>query len=745
MSRYYDQICSLQAKLPNADVSFKWKDVFDKGGLIFSSSSLTVPTIGYEKISILFNIAATMSHLAATYAREVTITDDSLKKAIQYFQSATGIFEVLRHTALTQVNYAELTFDLKVDTLLVLQNIMMAQVQEVFFFKAANEKLKFITVSQVAAQCGEFYASLCKQVQDLNLVHRHLTEWFDTFSQKKFAFQGIAFYFQALSAKDSSKYGLQIALLKKAIEQLSLGESRTTPQATLAKVYLHRANQDLAEVTKDNDFIYHDKVPDAKSLPTITARSLVKINKVPEKYFPDEPELFEHLLPAGVHQSIQQLEQYRNELVNNEIRTLRDLTQTLNATLASLNLPAAIEDLKGVEVPQSLKEKAADVKRKGGVVDLDRLLAELPDLLKRNQEILDEIDRSLNAEQESDNNLKTQFGDKWMRTPSARLNQAWRDQITKYRGIITTAIQADNRVKTKYQANIAKIKILATGSDKELANAIPTHEASSGNVSESSVNKLRELMQRVESLKKEREALENQLKGIEIEEIKAKFMKSLDLHAEVAETSISSETMAVFYGDIQKRIRANQDLQERLIAQILSANDEFVAVKGSSGNKREQFLKDLATAYDAYVELSDNLKEGTKFYNELTQVLVNLQVKVNDFCFARKAEREELCKDLQNEIVTRPTPPAPEAPKYQKSEANAPLATAYEGVSAPAAPSMPTGAYPYPATGAAPPPANPWGAYFPPPPLPSGFNPYMAPPQPPGECSRCVFPSILSN
>lgn len=671
-----------------------------------------------------------MSQLASTYARDVAIADDSLKKAIQYFQSATGIFEVLRHTALTQANHAELTFDLKADTLLVLQNIMMAQVQEVFFFKAANEKLKHATVAQVAAQCGEFYSSLCTQVHDLNLVHRHLTEWHETFSQKKYVFTGIAFYFQSLVAKESAKYGLQIALLKKAIEQLNLGDARPSPQSIqlLPKQYLSKANQDLAEVTKDNDFIYHDKVPDAKSLPTITARSLVKINKVPEKYFPNEPELFGHLLSAGVHQSMQQLEQYRNELVNNEIRTLRDSTQTLNATLASLNLPAAIEDLKGVEVPQSLKEKATDVKSKGGVAELDRLLAELPDLLKRNQEILDEIDRSLNAEEESDKNLKTQFGEKWTRTPSARLNQSWRDQITKYRGIITTAIQADNRVKAKYQANIAKIKILATGSDKELANAIPSHEASCGNVNESSVNKLRELMKGVELLKKQRDALENELKNIEIEEIKAKFMKSLDLHSEVAETSISSETMATFYGDIQKRIRMNQEAQEKTIAAILSANDEFVALKGNSGNKREQFMKDLATAYDAYIELSDNLKEGTKFYNELTQVLVNLQGKVNDFCFARKAEREELCKDLQNEIVTRPNPPAPEAPKYQKNEAN--VAGTLGGATAPATtvPNMPIGSYPYP-----PQQPNPWGAYYPPPPLPSGFNPYMAPSQPPGK------------
>lgn len=59
--------------------------------------------------------------------------------------------------------------------------------------------------------------------------------------------------------------------------------------------------------------------------------------------------------------------------------------------LASLNLPAAIEDLSGTTVPQSLLEKGDKLKEMGGIAYLGKLMKEMPDSLTRNKEILDEV------------------------------------------------------------------------------------------------------------------------------------------------------------------------------------------------------------------------------------------------------------------------------------------------------------------------------------------------------------------
>lgn len=56
-----------------------------------------------------------------------------------------------------------------------------------------------------------------------------------------------------------------------------------------------------------------------------------------------------------------------------------------------MNLPAAIEDLGGQEIPKSMSAKAAEIKQYGGFDCLEKLINDLPGLLQRNKEILDEV------------------------------------------------------------------------------------------------------------------------------------------------------------------------------------------------------------------------------------------------------------------------------------------------------------------------------------------------------------------
>ena len=71
--------------------------------------------------------------------------------------------------------------------------------------------------------------------------------------------------------------------------------------------------------------------------------------------------------------------------------------------------------------------------------------------------------------------------------------------------------------------------------------------------------------------------------------------------------------------------------QEGILKEMTEVNGKFLGEKGGkdNGNARDDMLKKLAAAHDAFFELQKHLQEGTKFYNDLTQLLVTFQNKVS--------------------------------------------------------------------------------------------------------------------
>ncbi|RZC42803.1 BRO1, ALIX LYPXL bnd, FUN14, DUF3824 and/or DUF1204 domain containing protein [Asbolus verrucosus] len=699
---YYDQLVALETKIPAQElqVPFKWKDAFDKGSIFGSRISLTIPSLSYEKICVLFNIAALQSAVAAVQSLE---SDDALKLAAKLFQQSAGIFNHLKSTVMLTIQQ-DPTPDLNPDTLGALSALMLAQAQEIFVHKAIHDNMKDSIVAKLASQCEDLYGECLKIFQRDNLKNIWDKDWIPLIAGKQAAFHAIAELYQSFVCKSNKLIGEEICRLERSVELFKAAQQRSG-KTSLFQDLQHRAERNLAEAKKDNDFIYHERIPDIKSLDLIGKAQPAKVLQLAQPMSHNFKDLFNELVPVAVHQALAAYDVRKNEIVNTEIGRLRESTTMLNGVLASLNLPAAIEVTDGSSgLPPSIMEKANTVSQLGGLAEIDRMIRELPDALKRNQDILDETDRMLNEEKQADDSLRQQFKERWTRTPSDKLNEMFRSNAAKYRQIINNAVEADKVVREKFESHRAGINLLSK-SPSELEAAVP--QGSSGNVTNSSaVTTLRQLMEEVETIKAERDVIESELKNTNFD-MKTTFLSALAKDGAISEPVLSVENLGQTYGQLQKQVKESIERQAGLLERIQQAHSQFVQERGSTASGRESKMCQLAAAHDAFRDLLNNLKEGTKFYNDLTQLLVAFQNKVSDYCFARKTEKEELLKDLTQESSRQAPLPTPTQPSYHTDPVYV------QG--------MPV---PYGASS-----ATPYPSYVPPP-MPQGYNPYGTMPYP---------------
>ncbi|NXL90655.1 PDC6I protein, partial [Alectura lathami] len=680
--RYYDQLCSIEPKFPFSEnqicVTFTWKDAFDKGSLFGGSVKLALASLGYEKTCVLFNCGALASQIAAEQNLD---NDEGLKAAAKHYQFASGAFQHIKDTVLSALN-REPTVDISPDTVGTLSLIMLAQAQEVFFLKATRDKMKDGIIAKLANQAADYYGDAYKQCQYKDTLPKYFyfQEVFPVLAAKHCIMQANAEYHQSILAKQQKKFGEEIGRLQHAADLVKTVASRYDEYINV-KDLVDKINRALTAAKKDNDFIYHDRVPDLKDLEPIGKASLVKSTPVVVPLSQKFTDLFEKMVPLQVQQSVSVYNQRKAELVNRVIAQMREATNLANGVLASLNLPAAIEDVSGDTVPQSILNKSKSVIEQGGIQTIDQLIKDLPELLQRNKEILDESLRLLDEEETTDNELRTKFKERWQRTPSNDLYKPLRAEGANFHSILNKAMQADGQVRECYQSHRDTIALLCKP-EAELNAAIPSANPAKTLQGSEVVNVLRTLLASLDEVKKEREQLENDLKSVNFD-MTSKFLTALAQDGAINEEAISVTELDRIYGSYTQKVQESLKKQEELLKNIQNAHQDFSKMKQSNNesNLREEVLKNLAVANDNFVELVANLKEGTKFYNELTEILLKFQNKCSDIVFARKTERDELLKELQQSIAREPSAPSIPLPTYQTTPA---------GGSKPAAPATPT-------------------------------------------------------
>lgn len=260
--------------------------------------------------------------------------------------------------------------------------------------------------------------------------------------------------------------------------------------------------------------------------------------------------------------------------------------------------------------------------------------------------------------------------ERWQRTPSEKLTEPLMLEISKYRAVLENAGKADSTVREKCQKNEHAFDLLSK-SEHDLSNALPSSGGNAlGAMKDSGVvRQLRSLMEELDTVKAERQAMEAELKPMQLD-MRNDFMRLLKQNPLAPNLdAVSLESTGQRLQPLQRQVRESVQKQEQLMSQVQRAFQQFQQERQTSSvggsRSRDDVLKELATGHDAFFELKSHLEEGNKFYADLTELLLKFQNKIRDFIFARNTEKDDLMKALQSDIVNRKTGDHPKMPSYQ--------------------------------------------------------------------------------
>ena len=110
----------------------------------------------------------------------------------------------------------------------------------------------------------------------IRAVYHHLSKSCQV-SSKQTALSALTQYFQSFTAASKKRVGEQIARLQLCLELLQKAQSRSG--LNVYQDYVQKATRSLAEAKKDNDFIYHERIPEAGTLDQVERSAGARLAK----------------------------------------------------------------------------------------------------------------------------------------------------------------------------------------------------------------------------------------------------------------------------------------------------------------------------------------------------------------------------------------------------------------------------------------------------------------------------------
>ncbi|KAF9468112.1 BRO1-like domain-containing protein [Collybia nuda] len=682
---YHAQLVSILTKLPtDIQLDITYAPTFQD-----TRVPITLKNLAFERCGVLFNLASLYSQLASSEDRSKI---DGIKRATANYQYAAGTLSFLKSSAIPKLVFSpeddEIPLDLSDAFVQGLEWLMLAQAQECSWQMAKLNQYKNGLVSKVAARVASLYQSAASAIRHALPPIKHLfpSDWLPHFEAKSLHFEAVSQYRKSMDEIETSRYGFEIARLieaqDKAKKAYDIARRGRIAQPVLqdAQSLLEVVQKNLKRAERDNDLIYHHDVPATSTLPAIAAANLVTSIPPPGLVDPvalvGPKPIFGDLVGWGAKEAISIYNDRKQNLVKEKIIDVaREQQDTADEALRILNLPSALEALeRPVGLPPSLLRKAEEVRLENGPAKIEVSIEDVQRLAQHDLAILEEaMDILDNEASEDEAARKDTLLD---RLPSHEANVELIEKEKRYRNILAQAATSDETVRQKWddwEKNIVEL----TWSEEDLEASVPSSTISSatyvttqGKNTQIQARALRVLIEALDDLHRARDQLIRRAQALaDADDIRDRILKVSSGFERLVEVEpamfedVSDEELAK-YDKFLKEISEIDQKQNGILSDIQSRNELFLQCRRDdpSVKDREHALQSLDLAYHKYREITRNLDEGFKFYNDLAGILVQFKEACKNWSHLRNQEIHPTNDTRPNASTNQTTVGSPPTP-----------------------------------------------------------------------------------
>ncbi|XP_053386604.1 tyrosine-protein phosphatase non-receptor type 23-like [Mercenaria mercenaria] len=662
LKKYYSQLQFLQGRFPmleggEASIPFTWEEVF-------SGREMTLSDIKFEQACILYNIGALHSVLGAMDTRQ---SADGMKVSCTHFQCASWAFEYLRD----HFGCAAMSLDMTHELLTFQLNLMLAQAQECILEKSMTDSRKSTITAKVAAQIVEFYRTSMKHLDVCNLQElissKRYKDWKKKIDIKILFYTCITNFYMGRQSEDQQKHGQCLAYYTISLEKLTECEKLAKNEGVEIQDSL-RFTHDVVggkhqSAKKDNDFVYHDKVPPADSLPEVKGASLVK--GIP--FNPNDPEIsgqdiFNKLVPMSAHEAASLYSEEKATLLRRMVSEIQEKNEELNQYLASLQLDHTSLNPEPERLPQQLLEKCAALSvRPTAIKELVDSMTAVSNVATEVDLGIKEIQQTLQEESTAELEFQDTFG---KRNPNAILSEIAQECARLEEGH-KKGSQSNTDLHKAMNTHINNLKLLSSPLE-DLQKLLPSVDKDRDPESNDVIKQLNNLLSKIEEMKTQRQTLEEQLRKEVLEDdITGVLCKQESINREV----LFSEQLKK-HDKTSGLIRQNLTAQNNILRALTDANAKYATVRKATSealSRREQTIRDLINSYDVYEDLKAKSQKGLEFYKKLETNVGRLLNRCKNVCKVQQDERQKMYNKYKPKAAA-PAPVRPVAPKVAPAD-----------------------------------------------------------------------------